>query len=112
VKAEYIMPRLGDPYYQILDVRSREEYLGEVPNTALDGTVLKLGHVPTAYNNDYTLNWVTPDSKAIKNYAALQELYQRPRPRQGGDHLLPFGPTRIIRIFHPPAYGFRGRDAL
>ena len=26
VKADYIMPRLGDPYYQILDVRSREEY--------------------------------------------------------------------------------------
>jgi thiosulfate/3-mercaptopyruvate sulfurtransferase len=75
-KAEYMMARLGDPYYQILDVRSRDEYLGEVPNTALDGTVLKLGHVPTATNSDYTLNWTTPDIKAIKTYAALQELYR------------------------------------
>jgi thiosulfate/3-mercaptopyruvate sulfurtransferase len=76
VKADYMMPRLGDPYYQILDVRSREEYLGEKPNTGLDGMVLKLGHVPTAYNNDYTLNWTTPDIKAIKPYAALRELYR------------------------------------
>ena len=76
VKAEYLLPRLGDPYYQILDVRSREEYLGEKPNTALDGTVLRLGHVPTAINSDYTLNWTTPDSKAIKPYTALQKLYR------------------------------------
>jgi len=76
VQADYIMPRLGDPYYQILDVRSREEYLGEKPNTALDGTVLKLGHIPTAYNNDYTRNWTTLDSKAFKPYADLQELYR------------------------------------
>ncbi len=76
VKADYIMPRLGDRYYQILDVRSREEYLGEKPNAALDGLVLKLGHVPTAYNNDYTRNWTTLDSKAFKPYAELQELYR------------------------------------
>jgi thiosulfate/3-mercaptopyruvate sulfurtransferase len=76
VKAEYMMPRLGDPYYQILDVRSRAEYLGEAPNTGLDGTVLKLGHVPTAYNIDYTLNWTTADIKAVKPYAALRELYR------------------------------------
>ncbi|SDT94193.1 sulfurtransferase [Desulfobacula phenolica] len=75
VKAGYIMPRLGDPYYQILDVRSREEYLGAKPNTGLDGTALSLGHIPTAYNNDYTLNWTTPEIKAIKPYAALTELY-------------------------------------
>ena len=71
-----MLPRLGDPYYQILDVRSRAEYLGEAPNTGLDGTVLKLGHVPTAYNIDYTLNWTTPDIKAVKPYAALQGLYR------------------------------------
>ena len=76
VKAEYMMPRLGDPYYQILDVRSRAEYLGEAPDTGLDGTVLKLGHIPTAYNIDYTLNWTTPDIKAVKPYAALQRLYR------------------------------------
>jgi thiosulfate/3-mercaptopyruvate sulfurtransferase len=75
-QADYIMPRLGDPYYQILDVRSREEYLGEKPNVALDGMVLKLGHVPTAYNNDYTSNWTTPEIKAFKPYAELQELYR------------------------------------
>ncbi len=75
VKADYIMPRLGDPYYQILDVRSREEYLGEKPNTTLDGTVLNLGHIPTATNSDYTLNWTSPEIKAIKPYTALKELY-------------------------------------
>ncbi|HSO19469.1 MAG TPA: rhodanese-like domain-containing protein [Desulfosarcina sp.] len=75
VKADYIMPRLGDPYYQILDVRSREEYLGEKPNTGLDGTVLAMGHIPTAFNSDYTLNWTTPEIKAINPYAALRELY-------------------------------------
>lgn len=75
MKADALLPRLADPYYQILDVRSREEYLGEKPNNALDGTVLKLGHVPSAYNNDYTLNWNTPENKAIKPYEALQKLY-------------------------------------
>lgn len=76
IKAEYMLPRLGDPYYQILDVRSRAEYMGEKPNTALDGTALKLGHVPTATNSDYTLNWTTPDIKALKPYAVLQERYR------------------------------------
>jgi thiosulfate/3-mercaptopyruvate sulfurtransferase len=76
VRAEYMLPRLGDPYYQIIDVRSRAEYMGEKPNTALDGTALKLGHVPTATNNDYTLNWTTPDIKALKPYAVLQERYR------------------------------------
>lgn len=75
-KAQYLLPRLDDPYYQILDVRSRSEYLGEKPNAALDGTVLRLGHIPTAYNNEYTLNWTSPDSKAIKPYGALQKLYR------------------------------------
>jgi thiosulfate/3-mercaptopyruvate sulfurtransferase len=75
VRADYLLPRLNDPYYQILDVRSRDEYLGEMPKPALDGTVLKLGHVPSAYNSDYTLNWTNPESKAIKPYGALQKLY-------------------------------------
>jgi thiosulfate/3-mercaptopyruvate sulfurtransferase len=75
VRADYLLPRLNDPYYQILDVRSRDEYLGEMPKPALDGTVLKLGHVPSAYNRDYTLNWTNPESKAIKPYGALQKLY-------------------------------------
>lgn len=74
-RAEYLLPRLADPYYQILDVRSRDEYLGEMPKPALDGTGLKLGHVPSAYNSDYTLNWTNPESKAIRPYGALQKLY-------------------------------------
>jgi thiosulfate/3-mercaptopyruvate sulfurtransferase len=75
VRGEYLLPRLADPYYQILDVRSRDEYLGEMPKPALDGTVLKLGHVPSAYNSDYTLNWTGPESKEIKPYGDLQKLY-------------------------------------
>lgn len=76
VKADFIMPRLGDPYYQILDVRSREEYLGEKPNVGLDGTILKLGHVPTAYNINYVLNWTGTDTKKMKSYQDLQQLYK------------------------------------
>jgi thiosulfate/3-mercaptopyruvate sulfurtransferase len=76
VAADFIRARLGDPYYQILDVRSREEYLGEKPNVGLDGTVLKLGHVPTAYNINYVLNWVDTDTKAMKSYTELLQLYR------------------------------------
>ncbi len=74
--AEYVLQRLGDPYYQILDVRSRDEYLGEAPNTGLDGRVLKLGHIPTAYNLDYARNWVGSETKEIKPYGELQRLYR------------------------------------
>jgi thiosulfate/3-mercaptopyruvate sulfurtransferase len=76
VRADFIMPRLGDPYYQILDVRSREEYLGEKPNVGLDGTVLKLGHIPTAYNVNYVLNWTNTKTKKMKSYSELQQLYR------------------------------------
>jgi thiosulfate/3-mercaptopyruvate sulfurtransferase len=76
VEADFIMVRLGDPYYQILDVRSRGEYLGEKPNVGLDGSVLKLGHVPTAYNIDYVLNWVDTDTKTMKSYEDLLKLYR------------------------------------
>jgi thiosulfate/3-mercaptopyruvate sulfurtransferase len=76
VEADFISARLGDPYYQILDVRSRQEYLGEKPNLGLDGTVLKLGHIPTAYNINYVLNWTDLDTKAMKPYADLLQLYK------------------------------------
>lgn len=76
VKGDFFLPRLGDPYYQILDVRSREEYLGEKPDMGLDGTVLKLGHIPTANNIDYVLNWTTTDAKKMKSYPQLQLLYR------------------------------------
>jgi thiosulfate/3-mercaptopyruvate sulfurtransferase len=76
VEGDFIQSRLGDPYYQILDVRSREEYLGETPNVGLDGQVLKLGHVPTAVNVDYRLNWTDSETKAFKSYQDLLELYR------------------------------------
>jgi thiosulfate/3-mercaptopyruvate sulfurtransferase len=76
VDGEFISPRLGDPYYQILDVRSRAEYLGETPDVGLDGKILKLGHIPTAVNVDYRLNWADSNTKALKGYGELQDLYR------------------------------------
>jgi len=73
---EFISPRLGDPYYQILDVRSRAEYLGETPDVGLDGKILKLGHIPTAVNVHYQLNWADSNGKALKGYGELQDLYR------------------------------------
>jgi thiosulfate/3-mercaptopyruvate sulfurtransferase len=76
VQEEFILERLDDPYYRILDVRSRGEYLGEEPNVGLDGRVLKLGHIPTAYNVDYRLNWKDSESKKIKSHSDLRKLYR------------------------------------
>lgn len=78
--ADFILDRLGDPYYQILDVRSREEYLGEKADKALTGGSLKLGHIPTAVNVDYTLNWSDPETKAFKSITELRELYRGLEP--------------------------------
>lgn len=75
-REEFIYNRLGDTQYLILDVRSREEYLGEKPNMGLTGSVLKLGHIPTAVNVDYRLNWIDSNQKTIKPYSDLQELYR------------------------------------
>ncbi len=72
----FISPRLGDPYYQLIDVRSEEEYLGKALNTGLDGTPLKSGHIPGAYNINYESNWVDKQGKAVKSYAELAELYR------------------------------------
>lgn len=72
----FIYDRLGDAYYQILDVRSQEEYLGKKSNPALDGSELKLGHIPSAINRDYRSNWVDPETKAIKSYQDLLEHYR------------------------------------
>lgn len=76
VDAAFVQARLGDPYYQLLDVRSREEYLGEKPSEGLGGEPLRLGHIPTAVNVDYRLHWADPETKALKSYAELQELYR------------------------------------
>ncbi len=72
----FIRDRLGDPVYQIVDVRSREEYLGEKLNKALSGGPLKAGHIPTAYNVTYKANWADREAKALKPMAALLELYR------------------------------------
>jgi thiosulfate/3-mercaptopyruvate sulfurtransferase len=80
---EFIYPRLGDRYYQILDVRSEAEYLGEALNTGLDGSPLKAGHIPGAFNINYETNWVDTESKALKSYAQLAEMYRGLNPTAG-----------------------------
>jgi thiosulfate/3-mercaptopyruvate sulfurtransferase len=75
--------RLEDPHYQILDVRSREEYLGETPNMGLNGKVLKLGHIPTAFNIDFRQNWMDANTKVLKRYPELQDLYRGLDPTKG-----------------------------
>lgn len=72
----FILSRLGDPHYQLLDVRSREEYIGEKASQGLGGEPLKLGHIPTAANVDYRSNWADPNTKAIKGSPQLLELYR------------------------------------
>ncbi|MFO7717484.1 MAG: sulfurtransferase [Thermodesulfobacteriota bacterium] len=76
VNGEFIQNRLGDPYYQIVDVRSQGEYTGELANKALDGSVLKRGHVPGAVNVPDASNWVDEKDKEIRPYAQLQDLYR------------------------------------
>ncbi|MFO7800958.1 MAG: rhodanese-like domain-containing protein [Desulfovermiculus sp.] len=80
VRGDFISDRLGDRYYQILDVRSPGEYSGELANTDLKGNPLKRGHIPTAVNIEYALNWTDEQSKDIKSYAQLQELYRGVNP--------------------------------
>lgn len=76
VDGDFIHPRLGDRYYQIVDVRSSGEYSGELANTDVNGRPLQRGHIPTAVNVDYTSNWTDEESKKIKSYTELQELYR------------------------------------
>jgi thiosulfate/3-mercaptopyruvate sulfurtransferase len=83
VAGDFIYDRLGDPHYIIMDVRSEEEYVGEKPNVSLDGSVLKLGHIPTAVNIDYRLNWSDGEAKRLKSYPALRELYRGVDPAKG-----------------------------
>ncbi len=79
----FIYPRLGDPYYQVLDVRSEAEYLGKALNTGLDGSSLKAGHIPGAFNINYETNWVDTENKALKSYAQLAEMYRGLNPTAG-----------------------------
>jgi thiosulfate/3-mercaptopyruvate sulfurtransferase len=74
--------RLGDQHYQVLDVRSQDEYLGEAPNADWQGRALKLGHVPGAYNVNYEDNWVDTQQKLVKAFPELQRLYAGLDPRK------------------------------
>lgn len=76
IHGEFIQKRLGDPMYQIIDVRSHAEYVGEKGTKAPDGTPLALGHIPTAVNVNYTGAWVDEETKMLKSYPELQELYR------------------------------------
>jgi len=78
----FIQARLGDPFYQILDVRSSDEYLGTKLNGGLDGNPLKTGHIPSAYNVDYKQNWADGKGKTVKTYADLQVLYAGLEPNR------------------------------
>jgi thiosulfate/3-mercaptopyruvate sulfurtransferase len=67
---------LGDPFHQIIDVRSEAEYLGEKGTKGLKGNPLKLGHIPTAVNVNYKSAWTEKKTKEIKSYPELQALYK------------------------------------
>ncbi|MCF8024951.1 MAG: sulfurtransferase [Desulfobacteraceae bacterium] len=83
IDGTFVYKKLGDFYYQIVDARSRAEYLGEKGTTGLDGSPLKLGHIPTAVNINYESAWTNPETKAMKSYSALQELYRGIDPSRG-----------------------------
>lgn len=83
IDGDDVYRQLGDTYYQIIDVRSPAEYKGEKGTRDLVGNPLKLGHIPTAVNIDYTLNWQDPKNKKIKTYKALQNLYRGLDPQKG-----------------------------
>lgn len=76
IDGRYIYPRLGDPMYQIIDVRSHAEYVGEKGSKGLRGNPFKLGHIPGAVNIPYTSAWVDEKTKQMKSYGELQELYR------------------------------------
>ena len=71
-----IYQRLGDPHYQIVDVRSPEEYLGKKGTRDLQGNGLKLGHIPTAVNVSYESTWTDSRTKMFKSYSQLREIYR------------------------------------
>jgi thiosulfate/3-mercaptopyruvate sulfurtransferase len=76
IDGDFIYVRLGDPYYQIVDVRSHAEYVGQKGTKGLDGKPLKVGHIPTAVNINYETAWADPDTKRLKSYPELQNLYK------------------------------------
>jgi thiosulfate/3-mercaptopyruvate sulfurtransferase len=76
IDGDFVYKQLGDPFYQIVDVRSAAEYRGKKGTKGLDGEALKLGHIPTAVNINYEAAWTDPESKQLKSHAELQTLYR------------------------------------
>lgn len=76
IDGDFVYKRLGDPFYQIVDVRSEAEYLGEKGTQGLDGSPLKLGHIPTAVNINYEAAWTDVKTKHIKPYDELRKRYK------------------------------------
>jgi thiosulfate/3-mercaptopyruvate sulfurtransferase len=83
IDGNFVYKRLGDPFYQMVDVRSRAEYMGEKGTRGLNGEPLKLGHVPTAVNINYEAAWTDDTSKKIKTFPQLRELYKGLDPSKG-----------------------------
>lgn len=75
INGNFVYRRLGDYYYQIIDARSKDEYIGNKGTKGLDGSPLKLGHIPTAVNINYQDAWTDTSSKQIKSYDELRSLY-------------------------------------
>jgi thiosulfate/3-mercaptopyruvate sulfurtransferase len=69
--AHEVYSRLDDRYYQLLDVRSPEEYRGEL--TKPEG--LDLGHIPGAVHVHYMDNLTGEEVKRVKPCGELREMY-------------------------------------
>jgi thiosulfate/3-mercaptopyruvate sulfurtransferase len=83
IDGDFVYKRLGDYYYQIVDVRSQAEYIGEKGTKGLDGSPLKLGHIPTAVNINYQAAWTDLKTRHLKAYPELQALYRGLDPAKG-----------------------------
>lgn len=83
ISGDFVYRRLGDRFYRIIDVRSTDEYLGRKGTKGLDGSPLKLGHIPTAVNINYTAAWQDLSTKKLKSFSQLQTLYQGIDPAKG-----------------------------
>lgn len=83
INGDFVYKRLGDQFYQIVDVRSEAEYSGKQGTRGLDGEPLKLGHIPTAVNINYTSAWADPENKELLPYDELQQIYSGLDPSKG-----------------------------
>jgi len=80
---QWLKQHAGGDDMRIIDVRSAAEYKGEKGTRDLQGNGLKLGHIPTAVNIDYTHNWRDTESKRLKSYSDLHALYRGLDPQKG-----------------------------